>query len=324
MTAWARIVREIEADKRSGATALLRRAASALRLAADDLPSAGDRWPEALAHATDAVATVRPAFAGLRRLAGAVQDAVDPDAAPDEAARRVRLAVDAFVAALDADADRIVARAAQLLAREARQAPPETSDDAHGLRVLTISASSLVERTLQRAAVGLPLRVTCLESRPLLEGAALARRLAEGGMQVVLTLDALGPSLVAEASMVLVGGDTLAPEGLLHKAGTYGLTLAARRAGVPVYALVGPEKLLPSLPEGALDDSGAPGELVADDFLAGAAPGLEIRVPYFDLTPLALLTGVVMPDGIVRPDDAARLAASVRPYPATGGPTGGR
>ena len=323
MTDRARIVREIGADKRSGATALLRRAAAALRLAADDLPSAGDRWPQTLTLATDAVASVRPAFGGLRRLAGAVQDAVDRNAAPEDAARRVRLAVDAFTGALDRDADRIVARAAHLLDPEPGRPAPRTSPGPSSARVLTISASSLVERTLLRAASGLSLQVTCLESRPMLEGAALARRLADAGLRVVLTLDALGPSLVGEGSMVLVGGDTLVPEGLIHKAGTYGLALAARRAGVPVYALVGPEKLLPSLPDGALADGGDPGELVADDLLAEAPPGLEIRVPYFDLTPLDMLTGVVMPGGIVRPDEAARLAAAVRPYPTRTVPTDG-
>jgi translation initiation factor 2B subunit (eIF-2B alpha/beta/delta family) len=32
--------------------------------------------------------------------------------------------------------------------------------------------------------------------------------------------------------------------------------------------------------------------------------------PYFDLTPLDMLTGVILPDGILDPSDAAARAAS--------------
>jgi translation initiation factor 2B subunit (eIF-2B alpha/beta/delta family) len=302
MTPWAAIVEEIRAEKRKGASALVRRAAEAFRLLANALPSAGDDWHPTLTDASIALATVRPAFAGLTRLATAALDAADPAMTPGEAARALCAAVDGFTAGLDHDAERIVARAARLLGEQRR-------------RVLTISASSLVERALLGASTRAQLQVVCLESRPMLEGTALACRLAEAGLAVTLTLDALGPTLAREVDLVLVGGDTLAPPGLLHKVGTFGVALAARQAGVPVYALVGPEKLLPALPSAALSDGGTPDELLSASTAAGRPHGLRVQVPYFDLTPLDLLAGVVMPDGIVSAADAAERARSVRLHP---------
>jgi translation initiation factor 2B subunit (eIF-2B alpha/beta/delta family) len=319
MALWAAIIQEIRAEKRAGATALVRRAAEALRLLADAIPAAGADWPTLLADTAAELATARPAFAGLTRLASAALDAAASAASPDEAAGAVRAAAERFVGALDEDAARIVARAAGLL-RDPRRlgaaGPASSTGPTDGrVRVLTISASSLVERALLAAAELGSLQVTCLESRPMLEGTALAGRLAEAGLAVTLTLDALGPAVVQEADLVLVGGDSLAPVGLVHKVGTFGLALAAQWAGVPVYALVGPEKLLPAVPPAALADGGAPAELLPPGFASDVPPSLGVRVPYFDLTPLDLLTGVALPDGIVGPAEAARRALAVRLHP---------
>src|SRR5262249_40558841 len=262
-----------------------------------------------------ALATVRPAFAGLARLASVALDAADRASTPDEAGRAVRLAVDRFVRTMDRDILRIVGHTARRLGPGLRRPTGEVPAAAGSVRVLTISASSLVEQALLRAGDAAPLRVTCLESRPMLEGAVLARRLARAGLDVTLTLDALGPSLVGDAHMILLGGDTLAPTGLLHKVGTFGLALAASRAGVPVYALVGPEKLLPALLPGALDAGGTPDGLLPPDFPPAPPPSLSVRVPYFDLTPLDLLTAVVMPDGLIPLREAARLASAVHLHP---------
>ena len=117
--------------------------------------------------------------------------------------------------------------------------------------------------------------------------------------------------MVARAGLVLLGGDTLSPAGLVHKVGTLGLALAARRHGAAVYALVGREKWLPAPVRGALDDGGPPGEL-----LPGAPPGLAIANPYFDLTPLDLIDGIVGPTRRRPAAEAGRLAERVVVHPA--------
>jgi translation initiation factor eIF-2B subunit delta len=280
----AAILDEIRRDNRSGATALLRRAGDALRCAAD------------IHETARAVASVRPPFGGLVTLASAALHALDAASDPSDARRRISEAVDVLLARATADADDVVRQAARALPLS---------------HVLTISASSLVERTILAAVATTPLAAICLESRPAREGAALAERLAEAGCTVTLAVDAAGPALVAEASAVLLGCDTLAPGGLVHKIGTFGLALAARQFGVPVYALAGPEKLLPALVRGALADGGPPEEIVW-----ARPPALAVSNRYFDLTPLDLLTGVVPPDGILDPAEAGRRAAARPVHPA--------
>ena len=274
MSDWRVAVELIRGDNRSGASALLRQAADALALAADNLPQAGPGWRAELEGAARAVASVRPAIGALCRLAGAALAAAEGAATRDVASVEVRRAVRGFARRVEHEAPAIAARAARLIRP--------------GDVVVTISASSLVERALLAAAsVG---HVVCLESRPACEGAALAGHLAAAGLDVTLVSDAAGPRMVARARLVLLGGDTLAPAGLVHKVGTFGLALAARHCGAEVHALVGREKWLPAPLLGALDDGGPPEEL-----LAGRLAGLAVANPYFDLTPLRLLDGIVGP-----------------------------
>jgi translation initiation factor 2B subunit (eIF-2B alpha/beta/delta family) len=176
--------------------------------------------------------------------------------------------------------------------------------------LLTISASSLVERAILAAAAVTPVAVTCLESRPANEGTALAGRLAAAGVTVALVVDAAGPTLAASADAILLGCDTLTPRTLLHKIGTFGLVLAAQRVGTPVYALATPEKLLPGLVQGATADGGPPREIVA-----ALTPRLHVVNRYFDRTPLDLLAGVILPDGLYLPAVAAPRAAAVSIHP---------
>jgi methylthioribose-1-phosphate isomerase len=107
--------------------------------------------------------------------------------------------------------------------------------------------------------------------------------------------------------VVLLGADTIAPAGLVHKLGTLGLALAARHAGVPVYALAGPEKLLPGLVVGALDQRRPAGEL-----LRRSPRALRVANYYFDLTPLALMTGIITEAGVLDSAAAATAAAEVQ------------
>jgi len=140
---------------------------------------------------------------------------------------------------------------------------------------------------------------------------ALAERLAAAGCTVALAIDAAGPALAASVDAVLLGCDTLAPAGLVHKIGTYGMALAAHCADTPVYTLAGSEKLLPSIVRGALDDGGPPDELIS-----APPPGLIVMNRYFDRIPLDLLAGVILPDGLHPPEAAARRASAVTVHPS--------
>ena len=139
----------IRADTRAGATALAARAGGALRELAADAAAAQRLDAALLADAVRALVRAQPAMAPLCRLGSAVLDAAgdSPTAA----------AVAEAVAAYEADG---AAEAAATAERGAALVPD-------GGEILTLSASSLVERALRAArADGRRFRVVCLESRP--------------------------------------------------------------------------------------------------------------------------------------------------------------
>jgi translation initiation factor 2B subunit (eIF-2B alpha/beta/delta family) len=293
MVSVRRAAEAIRADTRSGATALTARAGAALRAIAAEAEAAGRLDVPLLAAAARALVRAQPAMASICRLGDAVLAAVGD--APTAA--EVAAAVTAFEEQSAADAAAVVARAVALV--------PD------GGRLLTLSASSLVERAVLAAQnMGRRVHVVCLESRPGREGAVLAARLADAGVPTELWIDAAAARCVAGAQAVLVGADTVAPAGLVHKLGTLGLALAARQHGVPVYALAGATKLLPGLVDGALTQ-----RRPASEIARGTHRNLRIENYYYDLTPLALLDGLVVGGDLCRPAQVAASAAAVGLHP---------
>ena len=312
--AWRAQVAAIRDDHTSGAAALTAQAVAALgELAAwlaDPNGGADTARPTALVRAAvEELAAAQPVMAPLRRLGWSVLTAADSQAAAADAAsvsEAVCAAATAFMAAIEAHQEQAATHAAALLPSQAA--------------VLTHSASSAVEAALRRAyAAGRLSRVTCLEARPLCEGRALAQRLAAAGIPTTLAVDALAARLVGDVDAVLVGGDTIAPGGLINKAGTAALALAARACRVPVYAVCPSEKLLPRLPRTrrparqrrgfAVPDRAQPPEEV----LATPLPGVAVANYYFDRTPLHHLTAVVTEAGPLSPPQVRSLASGLLP-----------
>ncbi len=309
--AWRAQVAAIRDDHTSGAAALTAQAVAALgalaaRLA-DSSVGADPARPTALVRAAvEELAAAQPVMAPLRRLGWAVLIAAGNQADAATVAGAVRAAAAAFIAAMQAHQEQAAIHAAVLLPSQAA--------------VLTHSASSAVEAALRRAyAAGRLAHVTCLEARPLCEGRALAQRLAAAGIPTTLAVDALAARLVGDMDAVLVGGDTVAPGGLINKAGTAALALAARACRVPVYAVCPSEKLLPRLPRTrrparqrrgfAVPDRAQPPEEVH----AAALPGVAVANYYFDRTPLHYLTAVVTEAGPLPPSQVRSRASSLLP-----------
>ena len=291
---WDALLESIRQDRRSGASALSRRAAEGLPRLFELLGEPDDQTALSWRRELRKLANCRPPIAALFNLARATADLVTSKSVKPSITDLAR----AFVEDVDAHNDRIVASAASLL-------------DGHSA-VLTISASSVVERCLVKAhESGRELTVCCLESRPGREGVELATRLASAGLGVSLGVDAAMSRLVQECDLVLVGGDTVSPTGLVHKLGTLGLALAASSAKVPIYALCGSEKFLPSAVAGWQLDGGPPTEVT--NFPGD--PALPAWNGYFDLTPLELLTGIVSETGPLEPARAAAYAAARLVHP---------
>jgi methylthioribose-1-phosphate isomerase len=140
------------------------------------------------------------------------------------------------------------------------------------------------------------------ETRPLLQGARLTCwELDQLGIEHRLACDGAGPFLISRhlADAVVVGADRIAANGdVANKIGTYGLALAARRAGIP---------FLVAAPESTIDEATTAGAAIPLE----QRPGEEITVPAapagtkalnfaFDITPAELVSAVVTEQRLIR------------------------
>ncbi|NOZ01293.1 MAG: hypothetical protein GXP54_05320 [Deltaproteobacteria bacterium] len=131
-------------------------------------------------------------------------------------------------------------------------------------RVLTISASSAVEKAIvELAGHGLTSSIVVGESRPMREGAAMARRLAERLGYTQVTLDAALAGLIDRDSIVLIGADAVLPNRVVNKVGSLSLCLASHRWSTPAIVVTTSHKVLSArardfyrLPLATADDEG--------------------------------------------------------------------
>lgn len=123
------------------------------------------------------------------------------------------------------------------------------------------------------------------------EGAALARRLADGGSEVSLVPDRGVASAATVAGLVVLEATAAGPSGLLAAPGSHAAAAVARRFDVPVWGVAGVGRVLP----GPLWEA-----LLAR--LDGG--GLEPWDREVEVVPAELLTAVVTPDGLNEPAGA--------------------
>ncbi|MBK81287.1 MAG: S-methyl-5-thioribose-1-phosphate isomerase [Gammaproteobacteria bacterium] len=165
-----------------------------------------------------------------------------------------------------------------------------------------------------RHRAGVPFRVLADETRPLLQGARLtAWELAEAGIDVTLICDNMAAVMMAagEVDLVLVGTDRVTRNGdVVNKIGTLNLAVLCRHFGVPFYVACPSSTYDPDTPTGA---DVTIEERHADEVLGTQAARVAVRNPAFDVTPAALVTGIVSEHGIARAPLADTLAGIMTP-----------
>jgi len=291
-------------DHHSGASELVGLAALAAKAALEERGPA----TESLIPALRRICRAQPAMGSVLRLASRILEvatsAEHAGTDPDRAVSEIQLAIGAFLADFDVATEAIVERGAELV--------PSSG------WVATYSRSSLVERVLlATAARRRPLFVLLTESRPQLEGRELARKLAGAGVPCWLTVDAAGGLLLPQARAMLLGADAVLPKTFVNKAGTYALLLAARELNVPAYALAQRAKFV---------SSGAKllelGERDPSPVWEEAPAGVSVRNLAFEESPLSLLRGVVVEDGVLPPGEAGIVASQASVHEALSKPWG--
>ena len=158
-------------------------------------------------------------------------------------------------------------------------------------------------------AAGIPLHVWVSETRPRNQGQLTAWELGQAGVpRSFVTDNAAGLLLMRdEVDLVIVGADRIAANGdVANKVGTYLKALAARAHNVPFYVAAP----VSTIDFGCPDGSAVPIEERDAEELGIHALGLAdcpVRNLAFDVTPAALIAGIITEQGIFPPGQLARL-----------------
>jgi eIF-2B alpha/beta/delta-like uncharacterized protein len=174
--------------------------------------------------------------------------------------------------------------------------------------ILTHSYSQTALKSLVYAkSQGKEISVVATESRPIYEGRETAKVLAQNGIKTTFVADMTAFYLLKNIDMILVGCDTLCLSGIVNKIGTLGLAIAASHNGIPFYSLCEKNKLLPSayMKKPKIEEKD-PDEILTDP------KDITVHNIYFDLTPHNLVTGIVMEDGIIAPEDVEKLLTRLK------------
>jgi translation initiation factor 2B subunit (eIF-2B alpha/beta/delta family) len=284
-------VTTVESDETHGSASISVRALEVLRDEAALLAADGEPWSAISAVGAD-LRDARPEMAAVsNRINHAMFEASrerTPAAVTRAATKRTEAAVEADSAA--------ARRAATVI---------------DGQAVFTLSRSGTVLQAIEHGDVE---DVTVAVSRPGGEGRTVATRLSEAGLDVTLTSDANIPAAVERADVVLVGADSVLPDGsVVNKVGTTAAFIAAERFGTEAFVVCAAAKIRPTA---GSDGSEAEIALPVGDpaELADPEAGFAIANPVFEHTPLAPAGGFITERGVLDADEVSAVAQEYAEY----------
>ncbi len=151
---------------------------------------------------------------------------------------------------------------------------------------------------------GIKVKVYSDETRPLLQGSRLTSwELMQAGVDVTLITDNMAAHIMSQGliNMVIVGADRVAANGdVANKIGTHGVAILAKHFGIPFYV---------ACPFSTIDLKTATGKDIEIEERGAeevchfgerrtAPEKVKVRNPAFDVTPHALVTGLITEMGL--------------------------
>ena len=170
-------------------------------------------------------------------------------------------------------------------------------------RLATVEHGTALAPVYAAHAEGMPLHVWISETRPRNQGLLTAWELAEAGVPHTLIADNAAGLLLMQGKvdLVIVGADRIAANGdTANKVGTYLKALAARAHDIPFYVAAPLSTIDFACPSGAQIPIE---ERAAAELGAGDVPVVN---PAFDVTPAALISGIISERGIAAADALAQ------------------
>jgi translation initiation factor 2B subunit (eIF-2B alpha/beta/delta family) len=297
--AFGQMVKEIHDDNRSGASEIARKVAASIIVFSDSFEgNAVADFKRAIQRLGLEIVQAQPAMATLFNLVNGVLLAVEEEEGLIASQRAVKKRARAFVAAMESGWQSMTEATSQILGE--------------GSTILVHSDSGTLCRVLLALhEQGRTFSVICTESRPMLEGVTLARRLAGNRVSVRLIADTAAFQLLPKIDLILVGADTVTPSNVINKIGTRGLAVAAEWEAVPLYVLAGTEKCLRTGKAVEVEKERRPPEEIFQ-----GNESIEVLNFYFDQTPLELLSGVITEKGLWNPKELGAYVQGLRLHPA--------
>ena len=165
---------------------------------------------------------------------------------------------------------------------------------------------------------GKRISVIANETRPYLQGARLtAWEMVQENIPVTLVTDNMAGHLMQQGrvDVIVVGADRIAANGdTANKIGTYTVAVLAERHRIPFY-IAAP---LSTMDLAIADGSGIPieerdaAEVTGFRGMRWAPEGVNVANPAFDVTPAALITGLITEKGVIERPDADKIRSLFR------------
>ena len=290
------LINEIRDDKTHGASELARQAVALLKSAAEQSQANSTRqFLLEQKEIGQKLMSTRPAMAPLSNIVGRLLSTL--------AAEAEGLDLDSVKRLTLSRADAIIQDSLQAVARIAylgsELIAPRDS-------IMTHSYSSTVVAVLKDAFnKHRNIEVIVTRSGPGRTGERIAQELGTLGVPVTFIDDTAAGLYIPSANKVVVGADRICTDGgVVNGIGTYALALAAQKAGIPLYVFCETLKFDSRLNSHEVDlEEKEVSEVVAP----GSLPkGVSVKNPYFDITPLELVKGVVTERGFLTPEEVIR------------------
>ena len=287
------LIDEIKNDRIHGASQLARQAVNVLKVAAEH--SQADSVEQFLVEQKEIgqrLMLVRPAMAPVFNIVSRLLSII--------AEKSTEMDLDSIKRLTISKSDEVVTHSLQAIAQIAEYGSGLIAD---GDKIMTHSYSSTVVAALKTAFTKhRNIEVITTRSGPGRTGERIARELGLYGIPLTFIDDAAMGLYLSTANKVMVGADRVCADGkVVNGIGTYQLALAAERAGIPFYVLCETLKFDPRLRGDKVDlEEKDPSEIVEPGRLP---PEVRVKNPYFDITPLKLVSGVVTENGLLTPEE---------------------
>ncbi|HEX7475831.1 MAG TPA: translation initiation factor eIF-2B [Dehalococcoidales bacterium] len=164
--------------------------------------------------------------------------------------------------------------------------------------IMTQSFSSTVAYAFKVASQNYKLNAIVTRSGTSKIGQITAQEIQSYGVRVTYIDDTAVGLYINQVKKVFVGADRICSDGILvNGVGTFLMALAANKYQIPVYVLSESLKIDPNLKgnEADLEDKN-PNEMVIQGVFK---PEIIVKNPYFDITPVELITALITEDGII-------------------------